>query len=244
MPTAVRLPAYSMFRAARQCLLVLAAGFVAMNAAAASVRDQEIAECRVGEVATWNDGRDRPAVSSPLVFAYRHGGGPLWFSEELVAGLVAKAVEAWSPCGVPTRLVPWKAGGDLRTGTGPVVVQWSELHSGGNFGLANLDRRTLSLGPQAFRLLRERNPAYDATQIRQMVIAHEMGHFFGLMAHSRRCVDVLSYYHDGKGQTCYKRNPGDAGGVVEYRHILPTACDIERCRQVNSGAGSLVWPGN
>jgi hypothetical protein len=123
-------------------------------------------------------------------------------------------------------------------------VQWSEQYSGGNFGLANLGQRTLSLGPQAFRLLRERNPAYDATQILQMVIAHEMGHFFGLMAHSRRCVDVLSYYHDGKGQTCYKRDPGDSGGVVEYRHILPTACDIERCRQVNGGAGGLFWPGN
>lgn len=66
-----------------------------------------------------------------------------------------------------------------------------------------------------------------------MVISHEMGHFFGLMAHSRRCVDVLSYYDDGKGGKCIKRDPLDNGGVTEYRYSLPTACDIARCRQIN-----------
>lgn len=212
--------------------------FVAAPARAEDVRAREIAECRPGEVATWGDGRDRAAASSPLYFVYRHGGAPSWFEERLVTELVGRAVQGWAPCGVPTRLLAATEAVTVRPL--PVVVQWHEGESRGNFGLADLGRRTLSLGPRAFALLRERNPAYDATQTLQMVIAHEMGHFFGLMAHSRRCVDVLSYYHDGKGGKCYKRDPDFTGGVVEYRHLLPTACDIERCRQAN-GIGNAIW---
>jgi hypothetical protein len=66
-----------------------------------------------------------------------------------------------------------------------------------------------------------------------MVISHEMGHLFGLMAHSRRCVDVMSYYKNGKGEACYSRDPSQINSVPEYRNLLPTACDIERCRAAN-----------
>jgi hypothetical protein len=114
-----------------------------------------------------------------------------------------------------------------------IAVQWSEKGSGGNFGLANLGKRTISLGPGAFDLLKSRNPTYDARETLQLVISHEMGHFFGLMAHSRRCVDVLSYYDNGKGEKCYSRDPSQLRTLREYRHILPTACDIERCRKIN-----------
>ena len=67
-----------------------------------------------------------------------------------------------------------------------------------------------------------------------MVISHEMGHLYGLMAHSRRCVDVTSYYNNGKGETCHLRNGLPLPPRVEYRALLPTACDIARCRVANT----------
>ena len=79
----------------------------------------------------------------------------------------------------------------------------------------------------------ENAQALDALDTLQMVLSHEMGHFYGLMAHSRRCVDVLSYYHDGKGGQCFTRNPGLLKAFPEYRSSLPTACDIQRCRILN-----------
>lgn len=200
-------------------------------AAFESVREQEIKECRSNELATWGDGQDRPAASSALTFTYNPAAAPAWFSEALVAAMVAKAANAWAQCGVGSEVLSW--GADRRPARDVIVVQWNEKDSGGNFGLANLGRRTLSLGPKAFDLLRTRNPAHDARQTLQMVISHEMGHFFGLMAHSRRCVDVLSYYHNGKGEKCYSRDPSQVRSVTEYRHVLPTACDIARCRQAN-----------
>lgn len=200
-------------------------------AAVDSVREQEIRECRSDEIETWGDGQDRPAISPQLVFAYSHANAPEWFSEALVTTMVAKAATAWSQCGVRGEVVSLANAGPPPRGA--VLVRWSEQGSAGNFGLANLDQRTLSLGPKAFALLRSRNPRHDARETLQMVISHEMGHVFGLMAHSRRCVDVLSYYHDGKGGKCRSRDPSQVGAVVEYRHVLPTACDIARCRAAN-----------
>lgn len=196
-----------------------------------SVREQEIKECRSNELATWGDGQDRPAASSALNFTYNHATAPAWFSEALVVALVAKSATAWAQCGVRSEMVSWT--GTRRSGQDVIIVQWSERDSGGNFGLANLGRRTLSLGPKAFELLKARNPAHDARETLQMVISHEMGHFFGLMAHSRRCVDVVSYYDNGKGEKCFSRDPSQVRRFSEYRHVLPTACDIARCRQAN-----------
>ena len=67
----------------------------------------------------------------------------------------------------------------------------------------------------------------------QMTASHEIGHFQGLAAHSKRCVDVLSYYVVG-GVKCTVRNGGPMpANFYEYRSPLPTACDIERCRSAN-----------
>ncbi|MBI4984116.1 MAG: hypothetical protein HZC24_01890 [Rhodocyclales bacterium] len=217
--------------ACRCVALVAALGLAAPAGALESIRAQEIRECRSGEIATWGDGRDRSAYAAALSFTYNPVGAPPWFPEALVAGQVAKAAHAWSRCGVPVRTIPWPGKPELRPGL--VVVQWNETESGGNFGLANFSRGTLSLGPKAFQLLRTRNPAHDASETLQMVISHEMGHLFGLMAHSRRCVDVLSYYNNSRGEKCLARGDIASSGVVEYRHSLPTACDIERCRRAN-----------
>jgi len=214
-------------------------GVVALAAAAPSeaerIRNEEIAECRVGDIITWPDGQDRPAPMQPPRFSYNPAGAPDEMNQALVTDLLRHALDAWAGCGIGGELLPWQP--DLETRRDVVVVMWSDAESRGNFGLANLGLRRLALSPATFRLLRERNPKYDYRQTMQMAIAHEMGHFYGLMAHSRRCVDVTSYYHDGRGQQCLTRNPSGRGLIVEYRHSLPTACDIQRCRNANGKAG-------
>ncbi len=215
------------------CLICLAATLPwPALAANLAVRAQEIAECRGGEIATWGDGVDRPAAGE-LVFVYSHADAPAWFSEQKVTDAVRRAVTAWSQCGVAVELRSVAATTSKRAVV--VRIQWHERDSRGNFGLANLSNNTLSLGPAAFDLLRRRNPAHDAIETLQMTISHEMGHFFGLMNHSRRCVDVLSYYHQERGghrELCFRRD-GLGNDRIEYRATLPTACDIERCRKAN-----------
>jgi len=198
---------------------------------ARQLRADEIASCLPGEQQTWGDGRDRAALASPLRLAYRHDGAPPWFSSTLVMQSLLRAAEAWSACGVPAFVVAAAPGRPLAAGA--VLVYWDDPASAGTFGLAHLSQRTLALGAGAFQLLRERNPRYPAEEVLQMVISHEMGHFFGLMGHSRRCVDVMSYYTDAQGQTCSTRDGGSYRRLPEYRALLPTACDIARCRAAN-----------
>ena len=144
--------------------------------ASESLRIQEINECRDGEIVTWGDGRDRPATSSLLEFTYNPKGSPEWFSAQQVLEMVTKASESWSQCGVRTRMIPWKE--TLGKQNLIIVVKWDEAESRGNIGLADLKRRTLSLSPAVFGLLRTRNPKHDARETLQMVISHEMGHLF------------------------------------------------------------------
>lgn len=197
-------------------------------------RAQEIATCLPGEQTTWGDGRDRPALQRPLVLVYRHAGAPPWFSDVLVRSRVQQAALAWAACGVEVVVLPDDASGAATPPSGAVQVLWDESGSAGAFGLAHLGQRRLSLGRGAFQLLRERNPGHPAQDVLQMVLSHELGHFFGLMSHSRRCVDVMSYYTDGKGGQCTTRDGADHRRVPEYRALLPTACDIARCRALNA----------
>ncbi|SDI69325.1 hypothetical protein [Propionivibrio dicarboxylicus] len=213
------------------------------QASAQTVRDEEIAECRSGELIVWNDGTDRAIADSALVVSYRHDNAPLWFNRSEVEQSIANAARAWNACGIPISIVPAPPQQDGKTSPGTFRVQWSEAGSRGNFGLTNLSDRTLSLGPSAFTMLHARNPAHDARQTLQMVLSHEMGHFLGLMAHSRRCVDVLSYYQDTKGTKCQTRDGKGIDSVQEYRSILPTACDIQRCRIVNGRQHQTVRQG-
>lgn len=200
------------------------------------VRDQEIAQCLPGEMVTWGDGQDRPAISSPMVFVYDHAMAPAWFAESLVLSTVEMAAQAWSGCGVASRVLRGTA--EAGWSQGAILVRWSEKGSASNFGLANLTQRTLSLGPAAFQMLKQHNPSYDARQTLQMVISHEMGHLFGLMAHSRRCVDVTSYYDNGRGEKCQMRGASQRSAFTEYRAVLPTACDLQRCRIANATDGA------
>ena len=208
-----------------------ALAFFSLTLCAQTVRDREMAQCLPGEIVTWGDGRDRPVNKPSLLFVYDHSGAPEWFSEEQVLAAVQRSALAWSPCGVPNAVQRFKP--DSALPDGAVVVQWSEKNSGGNFAQADLGRGLLAMSPAMFRLLNTRNPAHDARETLQMVISHEMGHHFGLMAHSRRCVDVTSYYDNGKGERCFTRDGSLPRPGFEYRATLPTACDIARCIQAN-----------
>lgn len=197
----------------------------------ASVRHEEIAQCRPGEMASWGDGRDRAAVSSPMVLVYDHRAAPAWFTDDEVFAAVQRAAQAWTRCGVPAHVV--RSSDTASLPPGAVSIRWSDTDAAGNFGLAHFGMRWLVLGPAAFQLLRVRNPAHDARETLQMVISHEMGHLFGLMSHSRRCVDVTSSYDNGKGEKCRARDPAELTRFTEYRSAMPTACDIQRCRAAN-----------
>jgi len=212
-------------------LFILSASYPQQAKASELTRNQEITECKDNEVVTWGDGRDTSAGTNRLIFSYSHQNCPPWFAEYVVTKMSSRAATAWSECGIDSQAIQWPH--SLKPHYNLVTIQWNEKESRGNFALANLTKRTLSLNPKMFELLRTRNPAYDASQTLQMTISHEMGHFFGLIAHSRRCVDVMSYYTNNKGDKCFSRAPMSESHVVEYRNILPTACDIKRCRQIN-----------
>jgi hypothetical protein len=196
------------------------------------VRAQEISSCLPGELRTWGDGRDRPVADAPLRLAYQHAGAPPWFSDLQVRARVQQAATAWAECGVPVQMLPPEAAPPWPAGT--VRVHWQAPEHSAHFGLAHLGERSLSLGRGAFGLLQARNPSYPALNVLQMVLSHELGHFFGLMAHSSRCVDVMSYYTDAGGQACHTRDGQDHRRLPEYRALLPTACDIQRCRALNA----------
>jgi hypothetical protein len=196
-----------------------------------ALREQEIATCLPGELRTWPDGRDRPAGVAAVRLVYRHAGAPAVFDEATVLGAVQRAARAWAGCGIPAEVLGEAAA--ALPGAPPVLVQWNEAETRGNFALANLGARSLSLSAAMFRLLAQRNPRHPAAQTLQMALSHEMGHFFGLVAHSRRCIDVMSYYDNGLGERCSTRDGGSPRAVVEYRALLPTACDIARCKAVN-----------
>lgn len=199
---------------------------------AQDLRAEEIAQCLPGELRTWGDGVDQAVSERALVLLYQHRDAPPWFSRADVVAALRAAATAWSDCGIALTV---RADDEAPApGASPIRVAWSASGSRGNFGLADRGTRSLWLGPQAFALLRERNPAHDARSTLQMVISHEMGHFLGIMAHSRRCVDVTSYYRDAQGNSCSIRGGGTLVPGVEYRAALPTACDIARCRQINA----------
>jgi hypothetical protein len=201
----------------------------------ADTRSAEIASCLPGEQQTWTDGRDAPSAHAAWRFVYRHEDAPAWFSSAQVMGVLERAARAWAPCGLPVQVLDAATASRMPADRvqGIVQVLWSDAAVRGNFAAANLTQRTLNLSPAMFALLRQRNPRHPALDTLQMTVAHEMGHFLGLIAHSRRCVDVMSYYDDGKGGSCSLRDPAARLGHVEYRALLPTACDIQRCRAVN-----------
>lgn len=195
------------------------------------LRNLEITQCEAGDIVTWGDGQDRALAVDTLTFHYAHVGAPLWFEQQQVLDLLKKVTTEWSRCGIPAKA------GLVDAATRPsgkdIIIRWDTANNAGHFGLSDISRHQLLLGAEAFRLLNQRNPTNDSFSTLQMVLSHEIGHFYGLMDHSRRCIDTLSYYHDGKGGQCRTRHPEAFKRFKEYRSSLPTACDIQRCRILN-----------
>jgi hypothetical protein len=198
-----------------------------------ALRESEIAQCLPEELVTWNDGeKDGKMLSPKMLYVYDHQGAPSYVSEDAVFAVLQQAALAWDQCGGQNAVMLKRDVFD-DGGSAKITVQWSDKEKLGTIGLANLTKKILTLSPDAFANLRKANANRNLMEILQMVVSHEVGHFQGLIAHSRRCVDVLSYYSNDAGEKCSIRGKGAMPQNFEYRSLLPTACDIQRCRIAN-----------
>ena len=198
-----------------------------------SLRESEINQCLPNEIATWNDGaKDSKMINPQMTYVYDHQGAPEGISEESVVVLLQKSSTSWDQCGGQNTVVLKRDVAPATAGL-KIATQWNDEDKLGTIGLANITKKTLTLSPEAFLNLRKKNANRNLLETLQMVVSHEIGHFQGLTAHSKRCVDVLSYYTSGTGEKCFIRNNGVLPTDIEYRSQLPTACDIKRCRVAN-----------
>ncbi len=197
------------------------------------LRESEINQCLPNEIATWNDGGKDTKMQNPnMVYVYDHQGAPEGISEEAVFASLKNASVAWDQCGGQNTVILKRDLTSSVTGL-KITTLWNDEDKLGTIGLANITKKTLTLSPEAFLNLRKANASRNLLDTLQMVISHEIGHFQGLTSHSRRCVDVLSYYTNASGEKCSIRNNGILPTNMEYRSSLPTACDIQRCRASN-----------
>ena len=204
------------------------------SATSSGLRESEINQCLANEIVTWNDGgKDTKMLSPSMVYVYDHQGAPEGFSEESVFASLKNASVAWDQCGGQNTVILKR---DLSPSVAglKITALWSDEDKLGTIGLANITKKTLTLSPEAFVNLRKANATRNLMETLQMVVSHEIGHFQGLTSHSRRCVDVLSYYTNASGEKCSIRNNGVMPTNIEYRSQLPTACDIQRCRASNA----------
>jgi Caspase domain len=229
-------------------LLLLVIAYVILsfqNTCAANVdaersRDNEISQCKAEELYSWGDGEDYSVDKDLNIFVYDHSEAPIWFEERFVLSLISKVVSEWSKCGVITqpKVLSIKNYQISEKNKNLIIIKWARnlKSSDGEeaWSISNLSLSTLYISIDSFVKLKNNNSSYDSTYTLQMTISHELGHFHGLMDHSRRCIDVMSYYSDGKGGQCYARDPNIVKLFPEYRSSLPTACDIQRCQLVNS----------
>ena len=198
------------------------------------LRESEINQCLANEIVTWNDGgKDTKMLSSSMVYVYDHQGAPEGFTEEAVIASLKNASVVWDQCGGQNTVILKRDLSSSMAGL-KITALWSDEDKLGTIGLANITKKTLTLSPEAFVNLRKANATRNLLETLQMVVSHEIGHFQGLTSHSRRCVDVLSYYTNASGEKCSIRNNGVMPTNIEYRSQLPTACDIQRCRASNN----------
>jgi len=203
-----------------------------------ALRQEEISQCLPGDIETWGDGgKDAKMLGPKMIFVYAHDGAPSSIQEQSVMSVLQAAASNWDQCGGSNLVVADK---DYKTSIGglKITVQWNDAETVGAIGIANITNKKLTFSPGTVQKVIQINankklPEKYILETLQMTASHEMGHFQGLAAHSKRCVDVLSYYVVG-GVKCTVRNGGlMPANFYEYRSPLPTACDIERCRSAN-----------
>ena len=203
-----------------------------------ALRQEEISQCLTDDIKNWGDGeKDSKMLGAKMVFVYQHLGAPKSVSEQSILTVLKAAASSWDQCGGTNLVMSDK---DYTTSTAglKISVDWNEKDTVGTIGIANIAKRKLTFNPETVQKVFQINTSKNLNEsylqeTLQMTASHEMGHFQGLSAHSKRCVDVLSYYSVG-GEKCTTRNGGPMPvSFYEYRSSLPTSCDIERCRIAN-----------
>ena len=203
-----------------------------------ALRQEEISQCLTDDIKNWGDGeKDSKMLGAKMVFVYQHIGAPKFVSEQSILTVLKAAASSWDQCGGTNLVMSDK---DYTTSTAglKISVDWNEKDTVGTIGIANIVKRKLTFNPETVQKVFQINTSKNLNEsylqeTLQMTASHEMGHFQGLSAHSKRCVDVLSYYSVG-GEKCTTRNGGPMPvSFYEYRSSLPTSCDIERCRIAN-----------
>lgn len=203
-----------------------------------ALRQEEISQCLTDDIKNWSDGeKDSKMLGAKMVFVYQHIGAPKSVSEQLILTVLKAAASSWDQCGGTNLVMSDK---DYTTSTAglKISVDWNEKDTFGTIGIANIAKRKLTFNPETVQKLIQINASKNLNEsylqeTLQMTASHEMGHFQGLSAHSKRCVDVLSYYSVG-GEKCITSSGGPMPvSFYEYRSSLPTSCDIERCRIAN-----------
>ena len=203
-----------------------------------ALRQEEISQCLTDDIKNWGDGeKDSKMLGTKMVFVYQHLGAPKSVTEQSILTVLKAAASSWDQCGGTNLVMSDK---DYTTSTAglKITVDWNEKETVGTIGIANITQRKLTFNPETVQKVIQINASKNLNgsyllETLQMTASHEMGHFQGLSAHSKRCVDVLSYYSVG-GEKCTTRNGGPMPvSFYEYRSSLPTSCDIERCRIAN-----------
>jgi hypothetical protein len=203
-----------------------------------AMRQEEISQCLDDDIKNWGDGeKDSKMLSTKMVFVYQHLGAPKSVTEQSILSVLKAAASSWDQCGGANLVISDRDYTTSIVGL-KITVDWNEKETVGTIGIANIAKRKLTFNPETVQKVIQINASKNLNEsylqeTLQMTASHEMGHFQGLSAHSRRCVDVLSYYSVG-GQKCTTRNGGSMPvSFYEYRSSLPTSCDIERCRIAN-----------
>lgn len=209
------------------------------GAEAQRLRAKLVAECPEGEMATLTAHGNIPvnamAVAgrfNSLRFAYNPALAPESATESRLAGMILAAAQAWSACGISGQFVGTTQ--ELSGAENTFVVQW---YSSEGVPIAGYRKgTTIYLNAGHFEAMRAHSEAY-ALDVMQHLISHEMGHAFGLVEHSARCVDVMATADSF--DKCDRDPPAprtlqDSGKIFFIKgQAFPTACDIKRCRMVN-----------
>jgi hypothetical protein len=206
------------------------------DAAAQFERQRQIAECHEGDMATTvahGTQASFPVGYATLRFFYNPMLAPEAADEARMAALIANAAGAWSACGIRGEYAG--ATQEQDAAGGALVFQW--YNSDGVPVAGYRKGSTIYLNIAAFQKWHAASAKF-AQEALQQVISHEMGHAFGVVEHSARCLDVMATYDSFDGcetRPAANRVLEDGGRVFEFKgHLFPTACDIQRCRKVNA----------
>lgn len=213
-----------------------------IDPAAQAERQRQIAQCNDNDIAITTAHGTQASYHvgySSLRFFYNPALAPEAVSEAQMAALIGNAGGAWSACGIRGEYAGLTQ--DLDARDNATVFQW--FNSDGVPIAGYRKGSTIYLNIAVFQKWHAVSPKY-AMEALQQVIAHEMGHSYGVVEHSARCIDVMATYDSFdkcEQSPVAPRLIEDGERVFQMRaHTFPTACDIQRCRRVNSAVRLLA----